>query len=137
MSHTTTGEWKSFEIRMRRRRAERLVAKADAAADAGRLEEARVSVAEARRLAPDLGGIAAVEQKLATPRPRPVVSPRVWPGAAAMVAVLATGGWLLRPRTLLPSHDLRALQLATPAAVDAPMPLAPAAPGVAEPNTSV
>src|SRR5690242_2712132 len=70
MSHTKTGEWKSFEIRMRHRRAERLVLRAEAAADAGRIEDARACLTEARALAPSLGGIAAVEARLDHP-PQP------------------------------------------------------------------
>ena len=39
-SHTATGEWQSFEVRMRRRRVERLLIRADAATEAGCVEDA-------------------------------------------------------------------------------------------------
>ena len=63
-SHTSTGEWQSFEARMRRRRAERLALRADVAADAGCREEAEACIEEGRRLAPSLPAFARVEQKL-------------------------------------------------------------------------
>jgi hypothetical protein len=65
-SHTATGEWKSFEIRMRRRRAERLLLRAEAAVDAGCLDEARASLDEARTLWPTAPGLPDVEAKLET-----------------------------------------------------------------------
>jgi hypothetical protein len=65
VSHTNTGEWQSFELRMRRRRAERLVLRADVAADNGCLAEAREALAEARQLAPTLPDFERIEQKLA------------------------------------------------------------------------
>lgn len=55
-SHTGTQQWQSFEIRMRYRRAERCVLKAEAALEAGMEEEARASLAEARALNPDAPG---------------------------------------------------------------------------------
>src|SRR5215467_12387824 len=64
MSHTATGEWKSFEIRMLHRRAERLVLRADVAAEAGCLEDARASLEEARTLWAAAPGIAEVQQKI-------------------------------------------------------------------------
>lgn len=64
MSHTATGEWQSFELRMRRRRAERLVLRADVAADAGCFEDAQAALAEARTLWPGAPGIAEVQYKI-------------------------------------------------------------------------
>jgi hypothetical protein len=64
MSHTATGEWKSFEVRMSHRRAERLVARADVAVAAGSLEEARTSLEEARALWPTVPGLIDVQQKI-------------------------------------------------------------------------
>jgi hypothetical protein len=56
---------------MRRRRAERLVLRADVAADAGCPEDARACLEEARTLAPGLPELALIEAKLlATPRRR-------------------------------------------------------------------
>lgn len=64
ISHTSTGEWQSFEGRMRRRRAERCILRAEVAAEAGCLEEARAALEEARKLAPGLPEIAAVEANI-------------------------------------------------------------------------
>jgi hypothetical protein len=64
MSHTTTGEWKSFEVRMRHRRVERLLHKATVAAEAGRFEDAREALAEARHLAPTAPGLNAADQRV-------------------------------------------------------------------------
>lgn len=63
-SHTSTGEWKSFEIRMRHRRAERLVLRAEVAAGAGCFDDAREALHEARRLAPDLPQLIAAERSI-------------------------------------------------------------------------
>lgn len=64
MSHTATGEWKSFEIRMRRRRAERCAARADMDLARGAYDDARAAVQEARRLAPDLPQLADLEDSI-------------------------------------------------------------------------
>jgi hypothetical protein len=64
MSHTATGEWKSFEIRMRRRRAERLVLRADVATEAGCLDDARALLDEAKTLWLSAPGIGAVEERI-------------------------------------------------------------------------
>jgi hypothetical protein len=61
ISHTSSGEWQSFEARMRRRRAERCILRAEVAAEAGSLDEARAALDEARKLAPGLAEIDAVE----------------------------------------------------------------------------
>ena len=75
VSHTATGEWQSFEGRMRRRRAERLALRADVAADAGCIEEAREALAEARTLAPTLPELDRIEHKLDRPAPVAYISP--------------------------------------------------------------
>ena len=49
-SHTSSEQWQSFEIRMRQRRAERCVARAEAALEAGRDDEAREALSEAHAL---------------------------------------------------------------------------------------
>ncbi|HEY0874404.1 MAG TPA: hypothetical protein VGD94_13110 [Vicinamibacterales bacterium] len=49
-SHTSSEQWQSFEIKMRHRRAERCVARAEAAFESGHDEEAREALAEARAL---------------------------------------------------------------------------------------
>lgn len=56
ISHTSTTEWQSFEIRMRKRRAQRCVLRAEVALEAGFEDDARAALEEARRLdsfAPD------------------------------------------------------------------------------------
>ena len=67
VSHTATGEWQSFEGRMRRRRAERLALRADVAADAGCVEEARQALAEARMLVPNLADLDRIQNKVDSP----------------------------------------------------------------------
>jgi hypothetical protein len=67
VSHTSTGEWQSFEVRMRRRRAERLLVRAEAAVEADSLDDARTCLAEARALAPDLPALDALERRLSPP----------------------------------------------------------------------
>ena len=52
-THTGTEQWQSFEIRMRHRRAERCLLRAQAALDAGLEAEARAALDEARGLNPD------------------------------------------------------------------------------------
>jgi hypothetical protein len=65
-SHTNTGEWQSFEVRMRRRRVERLIVRAETALADGNTDEVREALEEARRLAPGVPQIAALEQALET-----------------------------------------------------------------------
>jgi hypothetical protein len=64
VSHTSSGEWQSFEARMRRRRAERCILRAEVAAQEGSLDEARAAIEEARRLAPGLAEIDTVEANI-------------------------------------------------------------------------
>jgi hypothetical protein len=64
-SHTSTTEWKSFEIRMRRRRAERCFLRAEVALNAGFDEDARKALDEARRLDPSAPEIAEMEKRIA------------------------------------------------------------------------
>jgi hypothetical protein len=139
-SHTTTGEWKSFELRMRLRRAERLVIRAQMAADAGYAEDARLSLAEARQLAPGLAGIEAVEEtldRLAAP-PADAPTRRRWRGAAIVAATLAAVAFAVspRPRPIVPSHSLQTLLLEPPAVTAPPVePISPApALGLAQPH---
>jgi hypothetical protein len=92
MSHTATGEWKSFEIRMVHRRAERLVLRAHVEADAGRVEDARASLEEARTLWPAAPGIAEVQQKIdgasLIPAQAPVVVSSKWKEVVAAAAAV-------------------------------------------------
>src|SRR6476661_3150423 len=112
-SHTATGEWQSFELRMRRRRAERLVLRAEVAADAGFPDDARTCLDEARRLAPGLTAIASVQEKLDAP-PAAVAEPpaaaprRLRPGLAgagvftAAACALAIYAWAGRATPIPP-----------------------------------
>src|SRR4051812_28417008 len=65
VSHTNTGEWQSFESRMRRKRAERLTLRAEIAAEAGCFDDARQCLDEARSIAPGVPSIAAAESLIA------------------------------------------------------------------------
>jgi hypothetical protein len=64
-SHTESDQWQSFEGRMRRRRAERCLARASAALDAGLIEDARQAWAEAKELDPTLPALTALETGIA------------------------------------------------------------------------
>jgi hypothetical protein len=63
-SHTATGEWKSFEVRMRRRRVDRLLLRAEVALEEGCPEAARACLSEARELAPELPAIDVIQRRL-------------------------------------------------------------------------
>ena len=99
VSHTTTGEWQSFEVRMRRRRAERLVLRAEAAIEAGCLDDARTCLEEARTLTPDLPALDTLEQRLSPPVPEadePVrTRSRMATAAAAILALISIGVLIL------------------------------------------
>lgn len=103
-SHTSTGEWKSFEIRMRRRRAEHLVVRAEAAAEAGCFDDAREALQEARRLAPDLPQLTAAEHSIqelqnaarVKRQPRPREASLYAAIAVVLMAGTAAGIWTAR-----------------------------------------
>jgi hypothetical protein len=122
-SHTSTGEWKSFEIRMRRRRAEHLVVRAEAALDAGCVDDAREALHEARRLAPDLPQIVSVEHSIDAfqnaARVKQLTRPRDVSLSLALGAILlaATAGavwWTTRTPTAPPSVHSPAFSIAQP-----------------------
>jgi hypothetical protein len=103
MSHTATGEWQSFELRMRRRRAARLALRAEAAASAGFEDDARACLSEARTLAPELPEIAAAEAALTRPSESvlviadpPTTSRSAFLALATACILLAAfvGGWI-------------------------------------------
>jgi hypothetical protein len=87
VTHTSTDQWQSFEGRMRRRRAERLVLRADVAADAGCLDEAREALEEARKLVPTLHELDRIQRKIETPIARPVTIEAVAPSVAQPVVI--------------------------------------------------
>jgi hypothetical protein len=103
VSHTATGEWQSFELRMRRRRAERLALRAEVAAEAGCLDDARECLDEARALAPSLPQLAIIEQKLSAPPPRAARAVIRRAFAIAAVAALALLIAILVPRAPTPT----------------------------------
>jgi hypothetical protein len=89
-THTSTEQWKSFEVRMRQRRAERCLARGLAACELRAFDEARAHLEEARRLDADLPGLAQLEQRLAT-SPPPVAPPAVTPKRRARWVAVAAG----------------------------------------------
>ncbi len=95
LSHTATGEWQSFESRMRRRRAERLALKAEVAASAGFDDDARACLAEARTLAPDLPEIAAAEAALERQPEPTLIAAEEGPRSRSAFLVSATACLLL------------------------------------------
>ncbi len=144
-SHTATGEWKSFEIRMRRRRAERLVLRADVAASEGCLEEARALIDEARTLWSSSPGLADVEGRIdaaATPLFDTSVddaSHRTWTRlAVAAICVACAGGGaailLARPRPPLDARDEHAIVDSIAAPEAAPITAAAPVDTVADPE---
>lgn len=100
-SHTSTVQWQSFEVRMRQRRAERCLLRAEVALEAGFPDDARVAVDEARFLDPCLPGLDELEQRIeatgavAPPGPPARRNPRLGVAAVALlVAILCTLLWL-------------------------------------------
>src|SRR5687767_13031732 len=63
-SHTATHQWQSFEFRMRHRRAERCVLRAEMALEAGFEEDAREALDEAARLNSENPKLAALRAEL-------------------------------------------------------------------------
>jgi hypothetical protein len=109
-SHITTGEWQSFEARMRRRRAERLALRAEVAADAGCADEARQCLHEARQLAPSLPELQQLERKLDRVQARRGSRRTLVSATAAVVMLAACAGAAVavrggRPLSL--THDYR------------------------------
>ena len=143
VSHTSTGEWQSFEVRMRRRRAERLVLRAEAAADAGCLDDARMCLTEARALAPELPGLDALDRRLSPAAPAaepPATRSRAFVAAAVMAALIAAIvflGWPMVSRLDLPIESRRMPQTTVPAAVPEPVDSAPRPAPASAPNPSI
>ena len=94
-THTSTQEWQSFEIRMRRRRAERCLLRAEVALDAGFENDARAALDEARRLdwqSPDFDSLKArIDQRRAAEAAQRNGRRRVTYFAAAVLALAAAG----------------------------------------------
>lgn len=131
LSHTSTGEWQSFEVRMRRRRAERLILRAEGALESGSVEDARLCLSEARSLAPDLPALDAIEQRLSSTADRSVPhrsrTALAVAAAAVLIAATAIGGWPLISRSGT-AMDTVSGQTPAPLAAAAPDPVRPAPP---------
>ena len=82
-SHTSTDQWQSFESRMRQRRANRCLLKAEMALQAGLIDVARRACADTREMDPTLPALAALEQNIAALPAR-----RRYRGFAAVAACL-------------------------------------------------
>lgn len=114
MSHTSTDQWQSFEIRMRQRRAERCRLRALLALQAGFPEDARTALDEARGLdgsIPDFETFAASIEPVTQPR-------RLRP-----LATLALIG-----AAIVAAGDTRPAVDVTPASIVAAVPPPPATP---------
>jgi len=121
-SHTSTQQWKSFEMRMLQRRVARCLLRADVALDAGCTSDAREALEEVRRLGPSSPDLTRLELRLVqslapveaaagvfegvekpTPRRRALMM-----SLAACAAVLVAGwvGWqtVLLTRWTVPSR---------------------------------
>jgi hypothetical protein len=142
-SHTNSGEWQSFEARMRQRRAARLALRAEAAADAGCEEEARACLDEARGLVPSLAAYEGVEEKLRGPS-QPVASALTglragedsrWVGGSRTVVIAAAdAGYAEEARAYLDEArglpSLPAYESVEETVRDASQPVASALPGL-------
>jgi hypothetical protein len=105
-SHIATHQWQSFEVRMRHRRVERCLVRAQVAIDAGFLDDAREAIAEARRLEPNADGIAEAERRLADAESAPPRDRfRLLPIAGAACGILAAGLtlWWTTPQSSRPA----------------------------------
>lgn len=103
LSHTTGTDWQSFELRMRRRRADRLALRADIAADAGCPDDAREYLEEARSLAPGLPELALIEAKLARASRQPVAATLNRTILAAACVAAMVGGAAMARTTSAPA----------------------------------
>ena len=125
---------------MRRRRAERLVLRAQAAIDAGCLDDARTCLTEARTLYEACPGIPELEQRLSASEPDTAPAARRHTMALAMIASAATvvlAGWVVFPRPqsvgqpAAPAAPLQTeVSQPAPTAADVQTQMRPPAPGV-------
>ena len=105
-SHTSTDQWQSFEMRMRRRRAERCVLRAQVALEAGFPEDARAALDEARRLdssTPDFETLSAsvvIDEPTETAAREPrSLTPLVSIGVVLITIAMGVGAFALFGRT--------------------------------------
>lgn len=122
-THTGTEQWQSFEIRMRHRRAERCVLRAEAALDAGLEAEARAALDEARGLDPDAPSFdellvaARIRREAAAARARrQQIRRAAQVAAAALIIVLGIAWATFEPR------DTRGVETLVSSPEPAPMP---------------
>lgn len=131
--HTATDQWQSFEVRMRRRRVERCLIRAEIALEAGVVDDAREALEEARLLDPHSPRIAAIEQGLdkvpdaaeALPLARKT---RMMVSIAACLAIATAGvaGWIVANRAGIESAATQASVPQGSAPATAPNPSQPA-----------
>lgn len=124
-SHTSTPQWRTFETRMRQRRAERCLIRADVALEAGVLDDAEASIEEARRLDGNVPGLDALARRLAEARSTRAARParRAYAASAAVVLMAAgVGGMMWRgagePAAVEPSASTVAVAPASRPAVN-------------------
>ena len=138
-SHTSTTQWQSFEMRMRRRRAERCVMRAEVAIEAGFLEEARLALEEARFLdsgVPEFDALYAAVTGQAPPvPPTPTRRRRAVPAAIGLAILIIVAGALIG----LKLGDRPGRATSQPASAPAPAPptQAPSAPSPSAPRGAV
>ena len=117
--HVATPEWQSFEQRMRRRRADRCVRRAEEALGCGRFDEASEALEEARSLDPLHEGLQNLFDRLTDPRTTATIDQPVTVVAAAPIehieAVESHTGSTAPIRVTAPALD-------TESAVRAPAP---------------
>ena len=137
-AHTATEQWQSFEIRMRHRRAERCLLRAEAALDAGLEAEARAAIDEARSLRPETPSFdelltaARGRRAAAAANARSRQARRAVVAAAAGLILLFGIGWaIFEPRE---TADVQTVVTAPEPA--APSPLAQATTGMETPKIS-
>ena len=103
-SHTSTDQWQSFEMRMRRRRAERCVLRAQVALEAGFPEDARAALDEARRLDSSTPDFETLSASVVVEEPVVVAEPVVVEGPLELPA--------REPRSLVPLISVAAVLIA-------------------------
>jgi hypothetical protein len=122
-THTASDQWQSFEVRMRERRIQRLMQRAEAALEAQERDGAEQLIEEIEQLDPKVNGIAELRARLhdaTTVRPPAAIlefdspDPRLTPvvpaqqtkrkrwmaSVAASLLLSATAGWLVASREI-------------------------------------
>jgi hypothetical protein len=105
VSHTSTHQWQSFEGRMRYRRAERCVLRAQTALEAGMEEDARAALAEARALNADTPDLESMRAAVLQRRALAIASSRRARARRAAVLALSAMVVLVAAVAMWPSTD--------------------------------